>query len=85
MSRTLDHLLQMAQSAAPVVNAMTGTPFAGLAVGAATAITALIDQSKTTFSSEDPAKLAALMASRDALEKSVNAHADRTINSLGDG
>jgi hypothetical protein len=80
----LDDLLEMAEKAAPVINALTGTPYAGAAVKAAEAIVHLIDGVKETAAVDSPEKMAQLEESRDALEARVNAHADRTIGSLGD-
>lgn len=81
MEEVINDILEMARRAAPVVDELTGTKYASAAVSAANAIGTLIDNIKETASETDQAKL---QQTRDELEKSVLAHADRTIDNLGD-
>lgn len=77
MKKLAADLLRIAEAAAPVVG--LGEE---LAAGKALVetITGIVEDRKADFDSDDQA---ALQTSLDALAAKVNAHADRTINSLG--
>lgn len=73
-------LLEMGRQAATLIDSVTGTPFASMAVKAGDAVLELIDNVKETAAVTD---VAALDETREALEARINAHADKTISSLG--
>lgn len=71
------NLLKIAETAAPLVG-LADEVKAGKAL--VEAITTTFDSVKGSLGSDDQVEL---QTSLDALTKRVNAHADRTINSLG--
>ena len=73
----IKQLFDAANAVAPLV------PYGGAAVVAAKAITQLIDEVGSTKPAADGVDPAMLSKERDALEAAVNAHADRTLSSLG--
>ena len=81
LTQLLDDLLAVAYSLAPVVEAVTGKgELVTAATTAARGVIDLVDRSIALFGATDQAKLT---AAREQLQARVNAHADRTIASLG--
>jgi hypothetical protein len=76
----IQEIIAMAQQAARVIDSLTGTQYAGAAVKVGETVMDLIDNVKEVSGASQEE----LQASRDALVERVNAHADETINRLGD-
>ncbi len=81
MEETIQSILALARQIAPIIGGLTGTPYVALAIKAGEAVVDLIDDVKTTAGSDNQQEL---QAARDEIVARVNAHADRTINNLGD-
>jgi len=81
LKQLLTTILDLAERTAPFVEAATGKgEMVTAAAELARSVLRLTEQSAVIFGEEDQAKL---QAARAALEARVNAHADRTIASLG--
>ena len=78
MEETIRKILDMAKTAAAVIDGVTGTHYADAAVKAGQAILDLVNG----ISGASDADQAELEATRTELEAKVNAHVDSTIGRL---